>query len=189
MPPRHALDSPPLDPHPIHCNPGRTLAFCRCTSPALSRASSTLSELAHKRHRSRSSSQSSASSRADKSAVSMRNHLDNTVSMRSVPQEMVDGFLRDRDQLAFRNSTSNPHFKPNSLLYELSHVDAKPVPPTTNGQLDNPPLGVTDRRSLPSLLSGEGTITPSFFLVDIPKTHPNLRYRDFSWAYSFTFTT
>jgi len=103
---------------------------------------------------------------------------------------MVDGFLRDGDHLAFQNFTPNPHFKQNSLLYELSHVDAKPVPPITNGQLDNPPLGVTYRRSPPSLLSGEGTITPSFFLVDIPKAHPNLRYRDVSpWAYSFTFTT
>jgi len=49
----------------------------------------------------------------------MRNHLDNTVSMGSVPQVMVDGFLRDRDQLALQNSTLNPHFKQNSLLYEL----------------------------------------------------------------------
>lgn len=157
-PPRRAGDSPPPDPHPS--DRGRRSTSSRRASPAhlvaRSRVSSTPSEPPRKRLKSRSSSQSSASSRADKSVIFTRNRLNDTTSVNSVQQILM---ARDSDRLvSLRGSAPNSYFKSNSFLqagtlsHEFPHVDAKPV---MNGELNGPPLG---RSSLPSLLSGEGTI-------------------------------
>lgn len=154
-PPRRVIDSPPPDPHPTDRDPSRRSLSCRRTSPARSKTSSTPSESSRKRRRSRCSSRSSVSFRADKCAISAHNHLVNTVSTSSVQQVVVDGFSRNRDQLAFvRSSTPNAYLKPTSLLHELPHVDAKPVHPVMNGELNS----LNYPCSPPSLLSGEGTI-------------------------------
>ncbi|KAG1753622.1 uncharacterized protein EDB91DRAFT_1242605 [Suillus paluster] len=167
-PPRHAVNSPPPDPRLTDHDSRRRSPLGRRASPAhsvaRSRASSISSEPPLKRLKSRSSSRSSASSRADKSAVSVRNHKD-IVSPRSnrentIPQVLTDVLSRDPDRLG---STSNSYAAPNlfsgkgsthpePLLHELLHVDAKSVHPVMNGELNGP---LNFPRSPPSLLSGE----------------------------------
>lgn len=164
-PPRHAVNSPPPDPHITDRDARGHSPACGRTSPAhsvaRSRASSISSEPPLKRLKSRSSSRSSASSRPDKSAISARSGLKDIVSPKpnresTVQQAPAHALSRDLDRI---DSTSNTltgkgSTHPEPLPHGLLHVDAKPVHPVMNGEL-NGPLTSNFPRSPPSLSSGE----------------------------------
>lgn len=164
-PPRHAVNSPPPDPHITDRDARGHSPACGRTSPAhsvaRSRASSISSEPPLKRLKSRSSSRSSASSRPDKSAISARSGLKDVVSPKpnresTVQQAPAHALSRDLDRI---DSTSNTltgkgSTHPEPLPHGLLHVDAKPVHPVMNGEL-NGPLTSNFPRSPPSLSSGE----------------------------------
>lgn len=165
-PPRHTINSPPPDPHITDRDPRRHSPSCRAASPpqsvARSRASSISSEAPLKRLKSRSSSRSSASSRPDKSIMSVHNGPKDIVSPKSnrestIQQVPTHVLSRDPDRLGSTSNTlagkGSTHPKP--LPHELPHVDAKPVHPVVNGELNGPPLASIFPRSPPSLLSGE----------------------------------
>lgn len=166
-PPRHAVNSPPPDPHITDRHTRGHSPSCGRASPAhsvaRSRASSTSSEPPLKRLKSRSSSRSSASSRPDKSAISAHSGLKDIVSAKpnrenTVQQAPAHALSRDPDRI---DSTSNTltgkgSTHPEPLPHGLLHVDAKPVHPAMNGEL-NGPLTSNFPRSPPSLSSGEGT--------------------------------